>query len=479
MHISKLAYSDIVDRAFKWLAVLTLCLLIGGGNTSAQTLEGITYAAALSPDGSLVAASDHTQDFEEIIILDQNLQFVRSLGLDLPPLAADGWPYRSATLKQGPIRWSPDGTMVAAPFELWSGDYPTFETIVWNVQTGDVVLRWTGSWGRISWSPSGQYLAVDNVIVDVFTGNPFNAFDSIGDPYWVVWNPGNEDQLLLGFYTEALIINPFTAEEIARIPYMNTEEHPPSFNTDGSQLAVFTGFEPVRFTIFETTTYQEIEVIRYPENTTLAGYRLVGMNFFDRGTIGRIEGHRIPQTNIRNLNSGSEITINERILSWDREGRTFLSYRYFDPQRQCCILNVVSLMTFNGNTATPFSLLAQVSSVPTIRTLSVGGVPLRGGPLNVIDERALANRTLTAVPDADNIGSVQFTVNGVPQEPINAAPYTIELPDNGRYTVTAIPYSGSNATGDAGLSFSAELEIASGGIRDRGIRLRMISLNDA
>jgi hypothetical protein len=366
-----------VNKLTSLLAVLTLCLLMGGGKTNAQTLEQINDSAAISPDGNFVAIPDLSQDLQEILILDRNLRTVKRLGLDWMQPASDGRLYRSARIMGSPIVWRSDATMLAAPYELLSGDFPAYETIVWNVNTGDVVLRRNNIRGKNSWSPSGQYLAIDNVILEVATGTMINAFEFLPSIHSVEWNPGNENELLLGVGGKALIVNPFTGLEIASIGN-HYSDYPPSFNANGSRLAVIVGNDPDRVSIFDTTTYQQLTTVNYPIPTSLANFKFVGMDYIARVIVTEVNGDVIGQTNIRKIDSTHEIAINESILSWDQSGTHFLSRRDIDPQRPGRA--IVSLMSFNGNTSTPFSLLAQVSSLPTVRTLSVGVFPCAAVP---------------------------------------------------------------------------------------------------
>src|SRR5687768_16727610 len=169
-----------MSKLIALLAVMTLCLLIGGGKTSAQTLERINDYAAMSPDGNFVAIPDLSQDLQEILILDRNLQTINRLGLDWTQPSSEGRLYTVARIT-GSIVWRPDGTMLAAPLQLFDGNTTYFQTVVWEVQNGNVVLRWMPSKGDTSWSPSGQYLAIDSMIVDINTGNVVNEL-----PFWEV-----------------------------------------------------------------------------------------------------------------------------------------------------------------------------------------------------------------------------------------------------------------------------------------------------
>lgn len=103
---------------------------------------------------------------------------------------------------------------------------------------------------------------------------------------------------------------------------------------------------------------------------------------------------------------------------------------------------------------------------PPRRTLR-GYEDLEDGQVIVLSELPLRRITLRADVEPEEVGSVRFVIHGEETRHLQRWwPYMIAgdqawRPAPGRYTITAIPFTGDQATGDVGVSRTIHLEIVS------------------
>lgn len=434
-------------------AVTLLCLLtMFLYNAQAQITQLRVAYSTWSPDGRFIALINSERVSDSIEIFTADLMPLVTLSIDMLSPEVRGYGLNH-------IAWNHDGTALAAAVIANGPDPLVLSYIaVWN--TDDWTLRFAMPYfaSEISWSPNGDYLGAGAFILDAMTGVLVSQL-GVSDPSsvrFVVWNLTNERQYVVGFDSNLDVFDPFTSERLARFPYIGAVK--PDFSPDGHYLAFVNRDAKTRFIIdiVNATTYQQVASIQ-PEATLLEPYAL---NWLTNDQLALIM-FDMPLTIVNPFTTEVVDTVSYITTTWSPEGTQF-----FDTiNLPATVGGGRGIALYDRETE---AVIAQYSLISTVQSLALVDIesdvntPLLASEelINTVSIHTANDAIIQAFTYPETVGSVVFEVDGV-RTIDNSAPYTIPLPPAGMYTISAVPHSAADGQGEAGLSFTAMIQIVS------------------
>jgi len=449
-----LRYTRVVQ-----FTIFIAVILLGAVPSVAQTIPPRFIQFAWSTDGAYIAAVNWAESLSQIVIFTADLEPVTTLRLTNPPEGTQSVDVRD-------LVWSPDGTRLAATVRASGsrGGLGIF-LLVWRTADWSEQLRLTDerlsltSNPFVDWNLAGTLISNGREILNVDTGQVIPDINLGITVYWVKWHPTNPRIIFLGTRGSVDAVDVMTGEYIGRYPYYYSP--PPDVSPDGQRLAVMSSTEDVArvVDIVDTATFQRVTSIH------VEGYYVSeadGIDWLSDSllslTVG-VEGGESTLIYDVTTETVVDTVVTNAFNVWNEQGTQFVTRRISVQG------NEAQIAVFDGSTE---GLVAQYSDQPTVRSLAVtdaAGIVTNGllsstGIVNDVAVNPSVTQVIEAFTSPILVGSVAFDVNGV-RTIDNTAPYTLSLPPVGTYTVSAVPYSAADAQGEAGLSFTAIVQIVS------------------
>jgi WD40 repeat protein len=128
--------------------------------------------------------------------------------------------------------WSPDGSQFASS----NGG----EILIWQVETGQLARRLTGSNSRyLDWSPDGFRIAIGNLVLDARTGELLAVLENgPDDPDDLRWSPDGRMLAVLESKTASLMIFDSSGNSLLVRDRLGYEAYKLSWSTDSSKIAI-------------------------------------------------------------------------------------------------------------------------------------------------------------------------------------------------------------------------------------------------
>jgi hypothetical protein len=439
---------NIMLRFLNFSTKLTWVIFLFATHLIFAQVENMTYRGAIwHPIDDIIAFSNTNPLLNNIEITNAQLEHIISLEL----VGINDIDYIDIIT----VKWNLNGDKIAGTFDVWSTTNPVTSYIgIWEYQTWTQILLVPDSGFEFAWSPTGNYIATDKKLIQVPSGNIIRQYSTY-NIYDIEWNPINEEQLLFNDGS-AYIQNAFTGEII----YDNVVKGVitrPVFSPNGFYLATASvdDNDNTIIDIYDTTYYQivnsiilENSIIDQKKGLTWFTNEIFVVNALDTTWLGDITNNDfIPYIDLE-------------VDAWSNQGLKFLSSTNDIGEN-----NIIAV--FDAETE---GILVQISreGLPTVRSLSLIdnttallSSPLIGdnGNTNKILLSEVAAYLIQASTSPDEVGSVQFSLDGVISVD-NTAPYTFDLPTTaGIYSLTATPFTSVDATGEFGLAFTVIIEI--------------------
>jgi WD40 repeat protein len=122
------------------------------------------------------------------------------------------------------------------------GDGSKSRLVVWEIETGSVILDVLGREAPIAWSPDSTMIATDSLshwdsvyFYEIATGREVASCLPCNGAYHIEWNPADAHQTLISFSTITLFIDPLSPEILPQV-YKDFSVVSDGYRSDGTHF---------------------------------------------------------------------------------------------------------------------------------------------------------------------------------------------------------------------------------------------------
>jgi WD40 repeat protein len=174
-----------------------------------------------------------------IIVYIYTSEFELITTLAAPPEPPETFPRATS------LAWSPDGRYLAAGIlraDAPGGDGSERRLVVWEIETGSVILNVPDRGSPIAWSPDSTMIATDSLFYsdgvyfyEIATGMEVAHCLRCSDAYHIEWNPADAHQTLISFSAITLIIDPLSPKILPQV-YKDFSVISDGYRSDGTRF---------------------------------------------------------------------------------------------------------------------------------------------------------------------------------------------------------------------------------------------------